>query len=239
MSISSQDADEGVRETWHREDDPGDAVARLLDAAAGVFATKGVTGTRLADVARAAGCARGTVYRYFPDRDALRRAFVEREATRVGLAVAERLASEHDADPGVRLVEAIVVAVELVRNDPVLAEWFDLSAAATAGNVAARTPVIADLVRAFLHRLFGDAHDLGILRREIDHELAVDWVIRIVLSLLTQPVPSEASDRSSVERRQLEAFLVPALFTGARDERSAPQVASMMTSATASRRRGG
>src|SRR4051812_44758041 len=59
------------------------ATDRILDAAGKCFAERGVARTSIGDIARAAGCSRPTVYRYFDDRDALRTAFVHREARRL------------------------------------------------------------------------------------------------------------------------------------------------------------
>lgn len=191
---------------WGREDDPEDAGRRILDAAGQVFAERGVAGASMGDVARQAGCSRGTVYRYFPDRDALRRAFVEREADRVGAAVALRITDVDD--PGSRLVEAVSAAVAEVRGDPRLWGWFAPDASGTAGAVARSGDAVAGLVDTFLADLFAEADRRGILREGIDRSLATDWVVRSVLSLLTHPA-DDATTRSL-----LESFLVPALFSG-------------------------
>ncbi|MFC7500779.1 helix-turn-helix domain-containing protein, partial [Nocardioides sp. GCM10030258] len=44
------------------------AVERILDAAGGLFAERGVDVVAMSDIATAAGCSRATLYRYFPDR---------------------------------------------------------------------------------------------------------------------------------------------------------------------------
>ena len=49
---------------------------RILDAALACIARVGVGKTTLDDVAREAGCARATVYRCFPGRQALLRALL-------------------------------------------------------------------------------------------------------------------------------------------------------------------
>jgi len=208
---ASVDAAVGTRERdgWGREDDPDLAISRLLDAAGRAFASKGVLQARMGEVAAAAGCSRGTIYRYFADRDELRRAYVDREAGRVGARVLEHL---HDLDePDELLVTAMLVAVDEVRRDPFLTAWFDPVNAATAGHIAMRADVIAGLVDAFLAQLFALARSQGRLRPGVSQGLATEWVVRIVLSLLTEPATAHAHEHEH-ERRLLEQLLVPALF---------------------------
>lgn len=112
---------------WLAEPRAALAADRILDAAATLFAERGVTGVGMAEVAAAAGCSRATLYRYWPDRAALRRAFVEREASRVAAQV-----SEGASGPG----EAVLLAVRLVRERPELAAWFTSDAAGLGASAA-------------------------------------------------------------------------------------------------------
>jgi AcrR family transcriptional regulator len=51
----------------------------ILDAATEVFGSRGFEATRMEDVARAAGIAKGLVYKHFPSKDALFEALVDRQ----------------------------------------------------------------------------------------------------------------------------------------------------------------
>jgi len=51
----------------------------ILDAAARLFAERGVSGTDLRDIAEAVGLARSSLYRYFPDKDHILLMWFERE----------------------------------------------------------------------------------------------------------------------------------------------------------------
>ncbi|MDX2262338.1 MAG: TetR/AcrR family transcriptional regulator [Gemmatimonadales bacterium] len=53
--------------------------AELLDAALGEFYARGFSATKIDDIARRAGVTVGTVYRYFPSKEALFHAVVERQ----------------------------------------------------------------------------------------------------------------------------------------------------------------
>jgi AcrR family transcriptional regulator len=68
---------------------------RILEAAAVVFAERGLDGT-LHDVAEAAGLGIGTVYRRFPDKEALIEALFETELARIA-DLAEQAAEQPDA----------------------------------------------------------------------------------------------------------------------------------------------
>src|SRR5438552_4925747 len=73
---------------------------RVLDAALACVGRVGVAKTTLDDVAREAGCARATVYRYFPGKQPLLAALVEREAVLLGdhlVATATHAAQLSDA----------------------------------------------------------------------------------------------------------------------------------------------
>jgi AcrR family transcriptional regulator len=191
---------------WGREDEPSNAAERLLDAAREVFLRKGVVDVTVADVAEAAGCARGTVYRCFPDRDALRSAFVDREARRVGTRIAARVAGTDD--PRRCLVEAVVAAIEEVRADPVLAAWFTEASAATAGRIAVGTSVIRELVGSFLAHLSLEAERQDLHRPDVDVAAVGEGAVRLVLSLLAHPDPAGPA----AERRIVENLVVPAVF---------------------------
>jgi AcrR family transcriptional regulator len=82
--------------------------AAILDAAAHVFAEKG-TAANLADVAAAAGVSRATLYRYYPNREALLKALAAHALTelanRLNDAALERATVEEAIE---RLARALV-----------------------------------------------------------------------------------------------------------------------------------
>jgi AcrR family transcriptional regulator len=70
--------------------------AELIEAGLAEFAARGFAATRLEDVAKRAGVAKGTIYRYFDDKEAL---FMAAMRSRVG-PLFERVAAFIDAFPG-------------------------------------------------------------------------------------------------------------------------------------------
>jgi AcrR family transcriptional regulator len=178
--------------SWLTEDRGRIAAERILDAAGDLFAAHGIGAVSMGDVARAAGCSRATLYRYFADRHELHLAFVHREARRVGeLVVAD---AARIREPERRLSVAILSAVRRVRENPSLAAWFRAADATATAELASSSPVIAALGSSL-----------------VDDPLAARWVVRVILSLLVVPGRDEAEERAMVQR-----FAVPVLVRDSR-----------------------
>jgi AcrR family transcriptional regulator len=177
--------------TWLADDRRELAAERILDAAGGLFAERGIGTVAMGDVARAAGCSRATLYRYFADRHELHVAYVHREARLVGGLVAQDVARLRN--PERRLVAAVLAALRRVRENPSLAAWFAGSDAAVTAGLAVSSTVIEALGRTV-----------------VDDPLAARWVVRVIVSLLVTPGRNEAEERALVER-----FVVPALSASA------------------------
>ena len=165
------------------------AAERILDAAGALFVERGVDKPGMDEVARAAGCSRATLYRYFENRQALIYAFAHREARLITKQVAR--ATTDVSDPRSRVVEAVVACLAAVRERPHLAAWY-------AGDSTLLREVLHDssVIRGVAQSYLAADSDAT------DPDLA-DWVLRIILSFLTSPGDDEES-----ERRLLERFLV-------------------------------
>lgn len=172
------------------------AAGKILDAAAALFVDRGVTATGMGDVAKAAGCSRATLYRYFENRRALHRAFVHREARALGERINAAVAPI--VEPRERVTEAVLLAVREVRGTPTLAAWFGLGEAGLASELAGTSEVIEVLGTSFLADIW-NADDVETARR-------ARWLVRAIVSLLTVP-GVDADD----ERAMVEQFVVPVL----------------------------
>ena len=165
-------------------------VDRLLDAAGLAFAQFGHPAT-MVDVAALAGCSRATLYRRFPNREAIRLAFVHRATLRI----AARIAPQHIPGNVDTMVDLPQRGIRAVRSDPMLAVWFEPQ------NVAIPMALSqgSELLQAMTAGLAGEfAEDPGAFA---DVELRGAWILRSIVSLLAMPArarrSSESGSRSS------------------------------------------
>ena len=72
------------------------AADRILDAADALFAQQDAATVGMHEIAKAAGCSRATLYRYFENREALYTAYVHRESYRLFHQMSEQLTGVDD-----------------------------------------------------------------------------------------------------------------------------------------------
>ena len=170
------------------------AADRILDAAEELYTQRDQASIGMNEIARAAGCSRATLYRYFESREALRAAYVHREAFRLGRAIMERIGGV--ADPRERLVASVTAALRMVRESPALSSWFAITRPPMGGEVARQSEVVTALVASFVNSL--GPEDPAVVERR------ARWVVRVITSLLMFPGQDEAEERSMIEE-----FVVP------------------------------
>jgi AcrR family transcriptional regulator len=170
------------------------AADRILDAAEQLYTQRDQASIGMNEIARAAGCSRATLYRYFENREALRTAYVHRETRRLGRAIADEIAGVED--PRQRLVASVLATLRMVRQSPALSSWFALSRPPIGGELAGHSEVITGLAAAFVQSL--GPEDLAVVQRR------ARWVVRVLTSLLMFPGEDEADERAMIEE-----FVVP------------------------------
>lgn len=172
------------------------ARAAILDAAAAVLAAQG-QGARLADIARAAGVARSTLYRYFPTRDALLAALAESGAREVDLRLTEL------TDGTLPVPEALARLTRALLG--VGTKYVALTTLRPKPDDAAGT----ELARR-LAQLFQRGIDEGSIRDDLDRDALVD----IYGDLVNGAIQRSARRSGSVE--STSAHIVSVLLDGAR-----------------------
>jgi AcrR family transcriptional regulator len=170
------------------------AADRILDAAEELYTQRDQASIGMNEIARAAGCSRATLYRYFENREALRTAYVHRETHRLGRAINEQI--DGIDDPRERLIASMAAALRMVRESPALSSWFAITRPPIGGELAGHSEVITALAAAFVHSLGPEDPDVV--------ERRARWVVRVLTSLLMYPGRDEADERAMIEE-----FVVP------------------------------
>ncbi len=175
---------------------------RVLEAALTCIGRVGVAKTTLDDVAREAGCARATVYRYFPGKQQLLGALVDREVTTFGRDL--RAAADGAGSLGEAVTTVITTAAAALVGHPALT------------FVAAHEPEMLLPFLAFERESAVLAAAAELIAPVFEPFLPIDlaprlaeWVARITLSYLC--CPSEHIDvHDAVQVRALvDDFVLP------------------------------
>lgn len=192
--------------TWVREEQPDQAAMKILDGAAQAFVDLGVSRAGMSEIARYAGCSRGTLYRYFNNRHELHLAFVNDRAMR--LAAELRVELKQIEDPAERLSQYVLGAIRKVRQNPSLAAWFEPSESGIAARMSRVSEVIDCLADAFVSSTQSE-EESGVS----SSGLRARWMVRVIVSLLTMPGDSDEEERVLVER-----FVVPSVLSSVSEE---------------------
>jgi AcrR family transcriptional regulator len=182
---------------------------RVLDGALACVARVGLGKTTLDDVAREAGCARATVYRCFPGKQALFLALLQREIAALGGRVVEAAA------PAADLTDAIV-AVILVGADT-------FSSHSALGFMLEHEPEIVTPQLSFERgsAVLRAAAALAApaFTRFVDAERAErlgEWVARLTLSYLLNPSEQMQLDDAAQVRALVVDYVLPGVLPSVR-----------------------
>jgi AcrR family transcriptional regulator len=189
--------------------DPPDSVRTIfLDAAVRCLRDVGIRRTTMVRVADEAGLSRAWLYRHYPDKASLLGAALIRQdeefwagaralvSKRKGLAaqVAEAVCYSRRQEP-----DALVL--RLRATEP------EACAAVLGAGLRQAVPGMALFWRPYLEA----ARERGEVRADLDIARAAEWVIRVVMSLVTTPGDAVDPDDPASVRRFVEEFLVPGL----------------------------
>lgn len=133
--------------------------ARVLEVAAAVFAAEGI-GVPIDEIARRAGVGVGTVYRHFPNKEALFIAIVKHQVDRVTDEATELLTT---GDAGTSFFEFFMAVATRSGTNRALID----AIAGSGVNVAEETKGIADRFVAVLGELVARAQRAGTLRPDV------------------------------------------------------------------------
>jgi AcrR family transcriptional regulator len=162
---------------------PSRTRARILEGAATAVARHGLAKLEMSDVSAISGVSRGTLYRYFPNRDAL----LDELASREGQLFRERmLAAIEQAPPGAeRIRVALEHATRHVSEHALLQRLLDTDPAFLLRGLRDQFDSLkAELGALFLPLL----QESELVRRRIaSAEQLLDWMVRLMISAFLLP----------------------------------------------------
>ncbi|MGV0800097.1 TetR/AcrR family transcriptional regulator, partial [Mycolicibacterium elephantis] len=158
------------------------AAERIYAAATELVVREGLDAFDIDTLAARVHCSRATVYRYAGGKAQIRDAVLLRLAGRIVDSVRSAV---QDLQGTERVVQAITVALEHIRSDPIREMMAGLSAGRDLTELPS-SPVLGRLA-ADLTGITDDPH-------------AAQWIVRVVMSLAVWPLGDNDTERQVVER---------------------------------------
>lgn len=181
---------------------------RLLDAAEGCLAQFGPQKTSMEDVARAAGMSRATVYRYFENRDALLLGVVSRQASKLAaesLGYLSQFTTIADW-----LVEGLLFTLREIPKRPVFASLVTSLDSRASGSLLLGSSGLIEIGVNVLRPMFANAKEQGLLRDDIDIDMLIEWLLRVLWTYLN--APSQVATDEDGMRKLFQMMLIPAVL---------------------------
>ncbi|MEM8925570.1 MAG: TetR/AcrR family transcriptional regulator [Actinomycetota bacterium] len=158
---------------------------RILKAAADVLAQLPLSKITMDDIARTAGVARQTIYKHFPNRDALIVALLVDETERTHRPALQALhAKERSAE---QLTRLIVTQIRLAGEWVLLSRTFDPRLAPRIAELVLSADALADCVNGIWLPILADYCSDGLLRQGLDLERTVRWLTYQYVWFLSYP----------------------------------------------------
>ena len=194
---------------WLNEERQELGVDRILEAARAVFARDGIRGARMGKIAGEAGCARATLYRYFPNKEALLHAYMAKVAKDFEEVLKRNLRGLHTLSG--RLVEGVAVSVELIGEREDLAPFFSEEGLGLTAQLTSNAAAMNEQLTRQLESESRSDRIEGRLRDDVSAAEAAEWVTRAIFSFSV--LPSEGRSPGAL-RKYLKKMLIPALMEG-------------------------
>lgn len=182
-----------------------DQESAILDAAAVEFASIGVRRANIDEVAARAGVSRSTLYRRFPNKEALLLAVANVIYEQTMQRIEERI---EGLEPRPAVVEAFVVGAELITGDPLIRRLV-LTDAEMKGITSSMTSLFIDTVT---DRVSARLRDAGAQMPTDDLLEAVEIHVRLVISVLEVPMSDPARQQPERVRAFAEKYLAPMIW---------------------------
>jgi AcrR family transcriptional regulator len=186
---------------------PDEARMKLIAAARACYAKQAIEKTTMADIAARAKVARATLYRHFPNREAVLMA-VFREETRDFLDLFRSKVGEAESFCEF-LLDYLVFTLKQAPQTPLHQALFSEQAALWVSRNYLDDPESIKLTVDFFRESFRVARRVGEIRDDIDLDEIVGYQARLLLTFLLMPnteIKNEVQLRAYLERHFIRAL---------------------------------
>jgi AcrR family transcriptional regulator len=180
---------------------------RILDTAEAIYSQPDGLGTTMEDIAKAAGLGRATLYRHFNNRDELLLAVMAREANLIAAKVERKI--RHIDTPGEHIIEGMVRAMREMKKSNLFRNVLTAETGSVVNRLIFTSDRMVNIGLEIMLPVVQRAHETGKLKTDMEFELLVEWILRMLSSVLT--VPSEQLKTEGDIRYMLQKTMLPVL----------------------------
>ena len=180
---------------------------RILATARSLYSNPSANNPTMDDVAKAAGIGRATLYRHFKNRDELLLTVLEREAVDIAARVEKKIRKIEQ--PAEHIIEGMVQAMAEINKNDLLRNIFQSESSAAVNRLLFESDRLVNVGIGIMLPVVQRARETGELTSTMDFETLVEWILRMLVSLVT--IPSRKLNSQAAVRKMLHATMLPVL----------------------------
>ena len=180
---------------------------RILATARSLYSNPSTNNPTMDDVAKAAGIGRATLYRHFRNRDELLLTVLEQEALDIAARVEKKI--RNIEQPAEYIIEGMVQAMTEINKNDLLRNIFQSDSSAAVNRLLFESDRLVNVGIGIMLPVVQRAQETGELTSTMDFETLVEWILRMLVSLVT--IPSRKLNSQAAVRKMLHATMLPVL----------------------------
>jgi len=188
-----------------RQEDQSSGKDAILNAAVACIEEQGVAKTTIDDIANLAKISRRTVYRYYPNKQAILQAIIDEQADIV-MQKMNRVMEKQNFNFTELLTESILFIVEHGPQSPGHELLLGQDNVASTSHLYMNSEAMGQRWASTLKQPFIEAQQSGEVRQDIRYKDLMTWVGRLVYSFIQFPAPKEQI------KKDIGSFLIQGLI---------------------------
>ena len=196
-----------LREAGEVNDSAQGVRERVLETSKAIYTNSDLGSVTMDEVAKAAGVGRATLYRHFRNRDDLVLAVIETEAVAIAGRVEKKIRGFDS--PAQHIIEGMVQAMDEINKSQLFRAIFQSGGSSIVNRLLFDTDRLTNIGLEIMLPVVQRAQQSGELNTAMSLEMLVEWIMRMLISLIT--VPSKQLNSKRAVRKMLYATMLPVL----------------------------